>query len=185
MLGDGTISGEEPLSVARGLKSLHASFPLTRRLLRVLYTSIEIPMLARFHTREELALSGPIALELVGHDHTWDVHSLFERFTNEPFRGLLIPPALHPVNPALGTAGNESPPAVVIHKVQKVELDEMWSFVGGKQHPRWLWHAIDHHTGRVLAFVVDPRKDAMFLKLQVLLAPFGITRYYTDKAVVY
>jgi insertion element IS1 protein InsB len=30
------------------------------------------------------------------------------------------------------------------------ELDEMWSYVRSKAHPRWLWHAIDHHTGTVL-----------------------------------
>ena len=24
------------------------------------------------------------------------------------------------------------------------ELDEMWSYVRSKAHPRWLWHAIDH-----------------------------------------
>ena len=29
------------------------------------------------------------------------------------------------------------------------------------------------------------RKDAVFLKLRALLAPFGLTRYYTDKAGVY
>ena len=27
------------------------------------------------------------------------------------------------------------------------ELDEMWSYVGKKANPRWLWHAIDHHSG--------------------------------------
>ena len=32
-------------------------------------------------------------------------------------------------------------------------MDEMWSFVGNKGNPRWLWHAIDHHTGAVLAYV--------------------------------
>ena len=36
-----------------------------------------------------------------------------------------------------------------------------------------------------MAYVVGPRKDAVFLKLQVLLAPFGIPRYFTDKAGVY
>jgi len=30
-------------------------------------------------------------------------------------------------------------------------MDEMWSFVGNKGNPRWLWHAIDHCTGAVLA----------------------------------
>jgi hypothetical protein len=24
------------------------------------------------------------------------------------------------------------------------ELDEMWSYVGKKAEPRWLWHAINH-----------------------------------------
>ena len=33
--------------------------------------------------------------------------------------------------------------------------------------------------------MVGTRKDAVFLKLKALLAPFGITRYYTDKAGVY
>ena len=60
----------------------------------------------------------------------------------------------------------------------------MWSFVGAKGTARWLWHAIAHHTGRVLAYVVGTRKDAVFLKLRALLAPFGITRYSTDKAEV-
>ena len=61
----------------------------------------------------------------------------------------------------------------------------MWSFVGAKEKARWLWHAIDHHSGRVLAYVIGSRKDAVFLKLKALLAPCGITRYYTDKAGVY
>jgi insertion element IS1 protein InsB len=61
----------------------------------------------------------------------------------------------------------------------------MWSFAGAKESARWLWHALDHRTGRVLAYVVGSRKDATVLELRALLAPFGITRYYTDKAGVY
>ncbi len=60
------------------------------------------------------------------------------------------------------------------------ELDEMWSYVGKKAEPRWLWHAIDHHSGTVLAYVFGRRKDEVFLHLKELLAPFGITRFYTD-----
>ena len=48
-----------------------------------------------------------------------------------------------------------------------------------------MWHALDHHTGRVLAYVIGTRKDAVFLKLKALLASFGIPRYSTDKAGVY
>jgi len=60
------------------------------------------------------------------------------------------------------------------------ELDEMWSFVKRQWNPRWLWHAIDHHTGAVLAYVFGRRQDEIFLRLKALLEPFGITRYYTD-----
>jgi len=60
------------------------------------------------------------------------------------------------------------------------ELDEMWSFVGKKAEPRWLWHAIDHSSGTVLAYVFGRRQDTVLLELQDLLAPFGITRFYTD-----
>jgi insertion element IS1 protein InsB len=43
-----------------------------------------------------------------------------------------------------------------------------------------LWHAIDHHTGQVLAYVFGTREDETFLQLKELLAPFGITHFYTD-----
>jgi insertion element IS1 protein InsB len=69
---------------------------------------------------------------------------------------------------------------VDIHKVEGAELDEMWSFVGKKENQRWLWHAIDHATGEILAYVFGKRKDTVFLKLKELLEPFGITQFYTD-----
>jgi IS1 family transposase len=56
----------------------------------------------------------------------------------------------------------------------------MWSDVGKKAHPHELWHVIDHHTGQVLADVFGRRKDKVFLRLQALLEPFDLTRYYTD-----
>jgi insertion element IS1 protein InsB len=67
-----------------------------------------------------------------------------------------------------------------LHRGLSSELDEMWSYVGKKAKPRWLWHAIDHHTGTVLAYVFGRREDQVFLRLQALLEPFGLTRYYTD-----
>jgi insertion element IS1 protein InsB len=69
---------------------------------------------------------------------------------------------------------------VILRQVEAAELDEMWSFVGSKSQQRWLWHAIDHHTGQILAYVFGTREDETFLKLQALLAPFGITHFYTD-----
>lgn len=52
--------------------------------------------------------------------------------------------------------------------------------VGKKDTPRWLWHAIDHDNGKVLAYALGTRKDEVFLQLKALLEPFGITQFYTD-----
>jgi insertion element IS1 protein InsB len=70
--------------------------------------------------------------------------------------------------------------AIDIERAGEAEMDEMWSFVGHKGNPRWLWHAIDHHTGKVLAYVFGRRKDEVFLQLKALLEPFGLTHYFTD-----
>lgn len=69
---------------------------------------------------------------------------------------------------------------VTIYRVDDAEVDELWSFVQRKKEPRWLWHAIDHRSGQVLAYVFGRRQDEAFLKLKKLLEPFGITRYHTD-----
>jgi len=64
--------------------------------------------------------------------------------------------------------------------VRESEADEMWSFVGNKKNPRWLWHALDRKTGKIIAYVFGRRKDEVFRKLQKLLEPFGIKKYCTD-----
>jgi insertion element IS1 protein InsB len=63
---------------------------------------------------------------------------------------------------------------------QEVELDEQWSYVGNKSNQRWLWYAVDHATNTVLAYVFGKRMDIVFQDLKALLAPFNISRYYTD-----
>ncbi len=82
-------------------------------------------------------------------------------------------------------------PNTVLHELKKkavvhiecageAEMDEMWSFVSKKGNERWLWHAIDHHTGTVLAYVFGRRKDEVFLQRKTMLEPFGLTRFSTD-----
>ena len=87
---------------------------------------------------------------------------------------------LESVNSALLRTINPEEMTVAIERAGEAEMDEMWSFVGKKGNQRWLWHAIDHHTGAVLAYVFGRRKDEVFLQLKALLAPFGLTRFYTD-----
>jgi insertion element IS1 protein InsB len=48
---------------------------------------------------------------------------------------------------------------VDLYPVESAEMDEMWSFVGRKKQQRWLWHAIDHISGDVLAYVLVPHQD--------------------------
>jgi insertion element IS1 protein InsB len=62
----------------------------------------------------------------------------------------------------------------------EAEADEMWSFVECKSQQRWLWHAIDHHSGEILAYVLATHEDEAFVTLKGLLEPFGITQFYTD-----
>ncbi len=64
--------------------------------------------------------------------------------------------------------------------IEESSLDEMWSFVGKKSNPRWLWHAIHRRIGQVLAYAFGRRQDEVFLQLKKLLEPFGIRRYCTD-----
>lgn len=68
---------------------------------------------------------------------------------------------------------------VEVHRIDEAEVDEMWSFVGNKKDQRWLWHAIDHRTGTILAYTFGRRQDEGFLQLKALLEPFGIIRYFT------
>ncbi len=94
-------------------------------------------------------------------------------------------PVLQLVNTALLQALGPRGGDASVQPGREAEGDEMWSFVGDKDPVRWLWHAIDHRTGMVLAYVVGTRTAAVFLKLQALLAPFGIRRYDTDQGGAY
>src|SRR5207248_11801148 len=42
------------------------------------------------------------------------------------------------------------------------ELDEMWSDVRSKAHPRWLWHALDHHSGPYEPRALDADRRPFF-----------------------
>lgn len=87
---------------------------------------------------------------------------------------------MEPVNKALLEQVNPDHVLVEIQRVDDAELDERWSYVGKKENQRWLWHAIDHHTGKVLAYVLGDHKDDVFLQLKARLEPFEIMRFYTD-----
>jgi insertion element IS1 protein InsB len=88
--------------------------------------------------------------------------------------------ALASVTTALLRTMNPDDMAVHIERAGAAEMDDMWSVVGKNKAQRWLWHAIEHGTGAVVASVFGRRKDAVFLQLQALLELFGITRSHPD-----
>ena len=58
-------------------------------------------------------------------------------------------PSLKSVNTALLHTLN---PDDVTVDIERAGEAEMWSFVRRKTNPRWLRHAIDHQTGKMLAY---------------------------------
>lgn len=56
----------------------------------------------------------------------------------------------------------------------------MWSFVKSKSNQRWLWLAIDHSNGVILAYTFGKRKDEVFKEFKKILKPFKISMFYSD-----
>lgn len=52
-------------------------------------------MLAMCYAWEHLVRGGPVALQLIGEDHTRDGGHALEELAEEPLRGLLVPPTVH------------------------------------------------------------------------------------------
>jgi len=70
-------------------------------------------------------------------------------------------------------------------KVESAEADEMWSYVQNKKNQVWLWHAIDHKTGDILAYTFGSWEDVVFDELFELLKVFKIQKFYTDGKKTY
>jgi insertion element IS1 protein InsB len=66
------------------------------------------------------------------------------------------------------------------NQAEDLELDEMWSFVLTKKNQRWLWLAVNHDNGDIIAYTFGKRQDEVFLAFQQLLDPLGFRMFYTD-----
>ena len=66
-------------------------------------------------------------------------------------------------------------------------MDEMWGRVYSKNTPCWLWHAIDHETGTVVAYVLGTREEEMLWQLWELLSDLNIkvVEVYSDDNFAY
>jgi insertion element IS1 protein InsB len=66
-----------------------------------------------------------------------------------------------------------------------IEMDEMWSYYNDKTHQIWLWWAIDHDTGEVIAYWFGTREHKTLDKLLELLAPLKLGKVYADGNYAY
>ena len=82
-LGDGTRRGEEALSLSWRFEPLHPALSLAGGLMGVFRALVQIPMLAMLHSRQELALGCPIALQLIRDHHARDIPQAFEQLAEE------------------------------------------------------------------------------------------------------
>jgi hypothetical protein len=94
MVGDGPRSREKTLGLARGFAPWPARLPLPGGWVRVLGALSERPMVAMFHSREQLALGCSIALEFIGDDTPRHVRQACEQLAKDLLCGLLVPPTL-------------------------------------------------------------------------------------------
>ena len=69
----------------------------------------------------------------------------------------------------------------------RLELDELWSFVGHKRHKVWLWLAVDRDTRRIVAWVLGSRGEATARRLWAALPPAyrRHARAFTDAWAAY
>jgi insertion element IS1 protein InsB len=63
--------------------------------------------------------------------------------------------------------------------------DEMWRFYHDKTYQIWLWRAIDHENGEVIAFWFGRREHENLDKLLELLTPLNLEKVYTDGNYAY
>jgi insertion element IS1 protein InsB len=86
------------------------------------------------------------------------------------------------------------PPALPMGKLEQAELvlycleaDEMWSYVGAKDCPQWLWLAIERNSGLVVGFHIGARDEesalGLWLSIPVALRTHALV--FTDDCPAY
>ena len=63
---------------------------------------------------------------------------------------------------------------------KRIEIDELYFYLGNKKRRRWLWLAICRDTKRILGFCVGGRDEKTLAKLMYRLSCIQCERCYTD-----
>jgi IS1 family transposase/transposase-like protein len=74
---------------------------------------------------------------------------------------------------------------VVPARITELEIDEMWSFVGKKGNPCWLWYGFDASRQKVVCWHLGRRTDESCKRLLEKLSGCQVMRYCTDELESY
>jgi len=67
-----------------------------------------------------------------------------------------------------------------------LEIDELWSFVGSKEHKRWIWVALCRRTRQIVAYYIGKRDELAAQQLwQRIEYPYTLCPMYTDQYQAY
>jgi IS1 family transposase/transposase-like protein len=67
-----------------------------------------------------------------------------------------------------------------------LEIDELWSFVRGKDHKRWVWVALCRRTRQIVAFHIGKRDEVAAQQLEQRIPyPYTLCPMYTDPYAAY
>src|SRR5436305_8249253 len=95
MRGDDSVHLDKALGVAAGFEVSHPSLPLTRRLMRVLRSVIQIPVLSVSYLGHHHSFGGGITAQLVSNDHAWSMPSGSQQPAEETHGSKSITLSLH------------------------------------------------------------------------------------------
>ena len=65
-------------------------------------------------------------------------------------------------------------------RITELEVDEMWSFIGNKEHQAWLWYAFEPRSRQIVAWTVGERTDQTCRRLFRQLRGCQVLRFCTD-----
>ena len=67
-----------------------------------------------------------------------------------------------------------------------IELDELWTFVGSKEEPRWIWLAVSAQSSQVVSFALGHRDEKTCRQMYDKIPRFyGLRQKCTDCYGVY
>jgi insertion element IS1 protein InsB len=73
----------------------------------------------------------------------------------------------------------------VARKIDNLEIDEFWSFVGKKANQRWTWYGFDRERKRIVAYVNGRRTDANCRALYEKVKRTKVSIFHTDQWASY